>query len=167
MSRRAHDILKQNIMGAVCARVCPTEVLCEGACVRNDQEHKPVAIGALQRHATDWLFRSAHSAVRAWAETGRRIAVVAAGQQGFLARTVFPCSPRCHGIRGAGQAGGLNEYGVAAYKVTGLIAQREVEYLLEIGGIEPGCGSGSGGTSCCHDCDRITTRCSWVSVWAE
>ena len=43
-------------MGAVCARVCPTEVLCEGACVRNDQEHKPVAIGALQRHATDWLF---------------------------------------------------------------------------------------------------------------
>ena len=51
----AKDILSQNIMGGMCARVCPTEVLCEGVCVRNTQEGKPVRIGALQRYSTDWL----------------------------------------------------------------------------------------------------------------
>ena len=53
----ARDILSQNIMGGMCARVCPTEVLCEGVCVRNTQEGKPVRIGALQRYSTDWLMK--------------------------------------------------------------------------------------------------------------
>jgi len=52
----AVDILSQNIMGGTCARVCPVEALCEQACVRNTNEDKPVTIGELQRHATDWLF---------------------------------------------------------------------------------------------------------------
>src|SRR5437773_3313305 len=51
----ARTILSANILGASCARVCPTEVLCEGACVMNDLHHKPIDIGRLQRHATDWL----------------------------------------------------------------------------------------------------------------
>ena len=51
----ATDILSANILGGMCSRVCPTEILCEGACVRNTQESKPVQIGALQRYATDWL----------------------------------------------------------------------------------------------------------------
>src|SRR3954469_13145777 len=71
----AHDILQQNIMGAVCARVCPTEVLCEGACVRNDPEQKPVAIGALQRHATDWLFNRHIQLFERGSATGKRVGV--------------------------------------------------------------------------------------------
>src|SRR3954462_8000020 len=79
----AHDILKQNIMGAVCARVCPTEVLCEGACVRNSPEHKPVAIGALQRYATDALFASGEQLFKAGPSTGKRVAVVGGGPAGL------------------------------------------------------------------------------------
>lgn len=133
----AHDILKQNIMGAVCARVCPTEVLCEGACVRNHQDRKPVTIGALQRHATDWLFdRNIQLFARA-PDTGKRIALVGGGPAGLS------CAHRLamlgHGVtvfEARDKLGGLNEYGVAAYKVTNDIAQREVDYLLEIGGID-------------------------------
>jgi len=133
----AHDILKQNIMGAVCARVCPTEVLCEGACVRNDQEHKPVAIGALQRHATDWLFDRRIQLFERGPETGRRIAVVGGGPAGLsCAHRLSMLGHSVTVFEARDKLGGLNEYGVAAYKVTGLIAQREVEYLLEIGGIE-------------------------------
>ena len=134
----AHDILEQNIMGAVCARVCPTEVLCEGACVRNHPEQKPVAIGALQRHATDWLFDRHIQLFEHGPDSGKRVAVVGGGPAGLScahrlamlghAITVFDAHDKL---------GGLNEYGVAAYKVTSQIAQREVDYLLEIGGIEP------------------------------
>jgi glutamate synthase (NADPH/NADH) small chain len=132
----AHDILQQNIMGAVCARVCPTEVLCEGACVRNHQDRKPVAIGALQRHATDWLFERGIQLFRRAPGSGRRVAVVGGGPAGLS------CA---HGLAMLGhdvtvfearrKLGGLNEYGVAAYKVTAGIAQREVDYLMQLGGI--------------------------------
>ena len=133
----AHDILKQNIMGAVCARVCPTEVLCEGACVRNDQEHKPVAIGALQRHATDWLFDQHIQLFERGPDSGKRVAVVGGGPAGLsCAHRLSMLGHSVTVFEAREKLGGLNEYGVAAYKVTGLIAQREVEYLLEIGGIE-------------------------------
>ena len=116
----AHDILKQNIMGAVCARVCPTEVLCEGACVRNSQEHKPVADRrvAASRHRSR-CSTAACSCSRRGPSTGKRVAVVGGGPAGLVvcasardARsrvTVFEARPKL---------GGLNEYGVAAYKVT-------------------------------------------------
>jgi len=134
----AHDILQQNIMGAVCARVCPTEVLCEGACVRNDPEHKPVAIGALQRHATDWLFDRQIQLFERGPDSGKRVAVVGGGPAGLsCAHRLAMLGHSVTVFEARDQLGGLNEYGVAAYKVTGQIAQREVEYLLEIGGIEP------------------------------
>ena len=122
-------------MGGMCARVCPTEVLCEGVCVRVDDDHKPVEIGALQRYATDWVYRDDARLFERAGPTGRRIAVVGAGPAGLacahaLARlgheiTVFEARPK---------PGGLNEYGIAAYKVPGF-PQREVEWLLSIGGI--------------------------------
>ncbi|MGH8679386.1 MAG: FAD-dependent oxidoreductase, partial [Burkholderiales bacterium] len=133
----AHDILKQNIMGAVCARVCPTEVLCEGACVRNDQTHKPVAIGALQRHATDWLFDSRIQLFEHGPSSGMRVAVVGGGPAGLsCAHRLSMLGHSVTVFEAREKLGGLNEYGVAAYKVTGEIAQREIEYLLQIGGIE-------------------------------
>jgi dihydropyrimidine dehydrogenase (NAD+) subunit PreT len=132
----ATDILSANIMGGACARVCPTEILCEGACVRNLHEHKPVNIGGLQRHATDWLFARGEQIFTRAPETGRHVAVVGGGPAGLAcahalavlghAVTVFEARPKL---------GGLNEYGIAAYKVPDAFAQHEVDYILSIGGI--------------------------------
>ncbi|AOK32388.1 MULTISPECIES: NAD(P)-dependent oxidoreductase [Burkholderia] len=137
----ARDILSANPLGGMCARVCPTEILCEGACVRHHQDGEPVEIGALQRYATDWqlareaagekpLFERASS-------SGKRVAVIGAGPAGLA------CA---HGLARAGhdvvifdthgKPGGLNEYGIAAYKTVDGFAQREVAWLLSIGGIE-------------------------------
>ncbi len=79
----AKTILTQNIMGGMCARVCPTETLCEEACVREAAEGKPVLIGQLQRYATDTLMdKGVHPFTRA-APTGKRVAVVGAGPAGL------------------------------------------------------------------------------------
>jgi glutamate synthase (NADPH/NADH) small chain len=79
----ALKILDANIMGGACARVCPTEILCEGACVRTAQENKPVKIGLLQRHATDWVFERGFQPYERSAPTGKRVAVVGAGPAGL------------------------------------------------------------------------------------
>jgi glutamate synthase (NADPH/NADH) small chain len=133
----AVDILSANPLGGMCARVCPTEILCEGACVRNHKDDKPVAIGALQRHATDWAMNRGEPLFTREADTGRHIAVVGAGPAGLACAhklalsghrvTVFDALPK---------PGGLNEYGIAAYKVVEDFAQREVEWLYSVGGIE-------------------------------
>jgi len=132
----AQTILDQNILGGMCARVCPTETLCEQACVRETAEGKPVLIGRLQRYATDTLMAAdTHPFTRA-APTGKSVAVVGAGPAGLA------CAHRLamHGhdvvlYDGRAKAGGLNEFGIAAYKTTEDFAAREVEWLLQIGGI--------------------------------
>jgi glutamate synthase (NADPH/NADH) small chain len=133
----AVTILEENIFGGACARVCPTEVLCERACVRNHSEDKPVDIGALQRYATDHLVERGEQPFRRGAPTGKRVAVVGGGPAGLAcahrlamlghAVTVYEARPKL---------GGLNEYGIAAYKVPGGFAQGEVDFILSIGGIE-------------------------------
>ncbi|WP_322028818.1 NAD(P)-dependent oxidoreductase [Paraburkholderia sp. J76] len=137
----ARDILSANPLGGACARVCPTEILCEGACVRNHQDGEPVRIGALQRHATD--FQTAREAAGAPAlfkrasDTGRRVAVVGAGPAGLAcAHTLALAGHRVSVFDARAKPGGLNEYGIAAYKVVDDFAQREVQWLLSIGGIE-------------------------------
>jgi dihydropyrimidine dehydrogenase (NAD+) subunit PreT len=143
----ASVILEANPLGGMCARVCPTEVLCEDACVRHTLEDKPVEIGLLQRHATDALFAKPGKPLFTRAErTGRRVAVVGAGPAGLA------CA---HGLARAGhdvvifearaKGGGLNEYGIASYKATGNFAQAELEWLLSIGGIELRTGVSLGG----------------------
>src|SRR5215471_3360969 len=79
----ALDILGANVFGGSCSRVCPTEVLCEGSCVRNKPGDEPVQIGALQRHATDWVFEANAPLFRRAADSGRRVAVVGAGPAGL------------------------------------------------------------------------------------
>ncbi|MDB9964983.1 NAD(P)-dependent oxidoreductase [Planktomarina temperata] len=132
----AKTILDMNILGGMCARVCPTEVLCEQACVREISEGKPVEIGRLQRHATDRLMaKNIHPFDRA-AATGKKVAVVGAGPAGLS------CAHRL-ALKGIdvtiydarSKAGGLNEYGIAAYKSTNDFAAKEVAWLLSIGGI--------------------------------
>jgi dihydropyrimidine dehydrogenase (NAD+) subunit PreT len=138
----AKTILTANPLGGMCARVCPTEVLCEQACVRNTNEDKPVEIGALQRHATDALMAKPGAPLftRA-APTGKRVAVVGSGPAGLAC--AHGLAREGHGVvifEARAKAGGLNEYGIASYKTVGGFAQREVEWLLGIGGIEVRCG---------------------------
>ncbi|KAA9007030.1 NAD(P)-dependent oxidoreductase [Histidinibacterium aquaticum] len=132
----AKTIFDQNIFGGMCARVCPTEELCEEACVREMAEGRPVEIGRLQRHATDSLMaRQGHPYVRA-AETGKRVAVVGAGPAGLSCAHRLAMKGHAVTVYDARErAGGLNEYGIAAYKSTEDFAAREVEWLLGIGGI--------------------------------
>lgn len=141
----ANTILQANIMGGMCARVCPTESLCEGSCVRNTEEDKPVLIGMLQRHATDALFEKGIQLFSRKPATGKKIAVVGGGPAGLacahhLAReghdvTIFEARSKL---------GGLNEYGIAAYKTPDDFAQTEVEYILALGGITARCDTALG-----------------------
>jgi dihydropyrimidine dehydrogenase (NAD+) subunit PreT len=132
----AVDILSANPLGGMCARVCPTEILCEGACVRNHQDEKPVAIGALQRHATDWAMARGEVLFKRAAETGRHVAVVGAGPAGLACAHRLALAGHTVTIYDAhDKAGGLNEYGIAAYKTVDDFAQREVAWLLSVGGI--------------------------------
>lgn len=133
----AAGILKQNILGGSCARVCPTEILCEDACVRNhDAEKRPVTIGLLQRYATDNARFSSHPFQRA-PSTGKKIAVVGAGPAGLsCAHRLAMLGNDVVVFEAREKAGGLNEYGIAKYKLTDNFAQKEVDFLLEIGGIE-------------------------------
>lgn len=136
-SGSARTILSQNILGGTCARACPTETLCEQACVRNVSEDVPVEIGRLQRFAVDHLMEQdvPHPFTRADA-TGKTVAVIGAGPAGLACAhraamlghdvVIFEAKPK---------PGGLNEYGLAAYKMADNFAQREVEFLLQVGGI--------------------------------
>ncbi|AOJ17507.1 NAD(P)-dependent oxidoreductase [Burkholderia vietnamiensis] len=132
----AMDILGANPLGGMCARVCPTEILCEGACVRNHQDAQPVAIGALQRHATDWAMVTGAVRFTRAPDTGRHVAVVGAGPAGLAcAHRLALAGHRVTLFDARAKAGGLNEYGIAAYKTVDDFAQREVEWLLSVGGI--------------------------------
>ncbi len=133
----AKTIFDQNIFGGMCARVCPTETLCEEVCVREIAEGKPVKIGLLQRYATDTAMRQNKQFYERAASTGRKVAVVGAGPAGLA------CAHRLamHGhsvdvFEARPKPGGLNEYGIAAYKTPANFAQAEVDYILSIGGIE-------------------------------
>ncbi|SFA87590.1 glutamate synthase (NADPH/NADH) small chain [Poseidonocella pacifica] len=132
----AKTILGQNILGGMCARVCPTETLCEEACVRMTAEHRPVEIGRLQRYATDTLMaKGVHPFERA-PGTGKRIAVVGAGPAGLACAHRLSMNGHDVVIHDArGKPGGLNEYGIASYKSVAGFAAREVDWLLKIGGI--------------------------------
>jgi glutamate synthase (NADPH/NADH) small chain len=133
----ARKILEENIMGGMCARVCPTEVLCEEACVRNTNESKPVAIGLLQRYATDEVIEKKVHLFERRSSTGKTIAVVGAGPAGLsCAHWLASMGHKVTVFDQNKKIGGLNEYGIAAYKVLNNIAQKEAEYILEIGGIE-------------------------------
>lgn len=132
----AKTIFEQNILGGMCARVCPTEQLCEEMCVREVAEGKPVKIGELQRYATDHYMAHKDQPFERAAPTGKKVAVVGAGPAGLS------CAHRLasHGhdvvlFDANEKLGGLNEYGIAAYKTTENFAQKEVDFVLGIGGI--------------------------------
>jgi glutamate synthase (NADPH/NADH) small chain len=137
----ARTILSANILGASCARVCPTAVLCEGACVVLDREGDPVKIGRLQRYATDHVYENKIQVLKPAAKkSGKRVAIVGGGPAGLgcaaeLAQlghqpVVFEKKPA---------AGGLNTYGIAYYKMTPQASLEEVELVKSLG-VEFRCG---------------------------
>ena len=133
----AKTIFDQNILGGMCARVCPTETLCEQACVRELAEGKPVKIGQLQRFATDHAMKNGVQFYERAKPSGKRVAIIGAGPAGLA------CAHRLamHGhdvtiFESRKKPGGLNEYGIPAYKSVDGFAQHEVDYVTAIGGID-------------------------------
>jgi dihydropyrimidine dehydrogenase (NAD+) subunit PreT len=131
----ARTILDANILGASCARVCPVEVLCEGACVMHRYNKQPIQIARLQRFAMDSLHASgAPLPFTPAADTGFSVALIGAGPASLACAAEL----RRRGIRALlyearSLPGGLNTYGVAEYKLPLVESLREIEMLAQLG----------------------------------
>jgi len=133
----AYTILSENIMGGMCARVCPTEILCEEACVRNLHTDKPVSIGLLQRYATDPILQNNISLFERAPSSGKKVAIVGGGPSGLsCAHRLATLGHDVVVFNRDRKLGGLNEFGIAAYKTVNNFAQQEVQWILGIGGID-------------------------------
>ena len=129
-------IFDENIFGGMCARVCPTETLCEEACVREHAEGKPVRIGLLQRFATDAAMAVGKTPFTRKPPSGKRVAVVGAGPAGLSCAHALALEGHAVTVFEAREkSAGLNEYGIAAYKVPDDFAAKEVAFILSLGGI--------------------------------
>jgi len=130
----AAAILDANILGLSCSRVCPVDVLCEGACVLHRYNQQPIEIGRLQRHAMDRFYARGAKLPAPPPDRGARVACIGGGpaslacaaelrRRGFAA-TIFESRP---------MAGGLNTYGIAEYKLRPPDSLREVELVRSLG----------------------------------
>lgn len=129
----ARTIMDSNPVGASCARVCPTEELCEGACVLNHST-KPIMIGDLQRYATDWAIKNEQALFKPGEKNGLKVAIIGGGPAGLssareLARfgyevTIFESKP---------EAGGLNTYGIVSFRLPQKVSLWEVKQVEELG----------------------------------
>jgi len=137
----ARTILTANILGASCARVCPTQVLCEGACVVLDLEGDPVKIGRLQRYATDHVQEKKVRLFKPAAhKSGKRVAILGGGPAGLgCAAELAQLGHQAVVFEKKAQAGGLNTYGIAYYKMTPETSLLEVEMIKDLG-VEFRCG---------------------------
>jgi glutamate synthase (NADPH/NADH) small chain len=130
----AKTILEANILGHSCGRVCPTSVLCEGACVLNGEGKRPVLIGRLQRHAVDHVLDNNIALFTPGKSNGKRVALIGGGPASlscafYLRRdgyetVIFDAHP---------EPGGLNTYGIAAYKMRANESVREIEMIRKMG----------------------------------
>jgi glutamate synthase (NADPH/NADH) small chain len=130
----AMTILSANILGHSCARVCPTSVLCEGACVLNMEGKKPVEIGKLQRYAVDPVIDNGTQLFKAGSANGYRVALIGAGPASLSCAAelrkrgyetvIFDANP---------QPGGLDTYGIAAYKMRAQDVEKEIAMIRALG----------------------------------
>jgi len=133
----ARSIFMSNILGMTCARVCPVETLCVGACVYNAKDEAPIQIGKLQRYATDAAYQAGTRFFHAGPDSGKKVALIGAGPASLAA---------AHRLRIEGHAvtvfeqrsviGGLNTTGIAPHKLRADVSIEEANWVLQIGGIE-------------------------------
>src|SRR3954471_1094725 len=137
----ARTIISANILGASCARVCPTAVLCEGACVVLDREGDPVKIGRLQRYATDHVYENKIQVLKPAAKkSGKRVAIIGGGPAGLgCAAELAQLGHQAVVFEKKPKAGGLNTYGIAYYKMKPEVSLEEVELVKSLG-VEFRCG---------------------------
>lgn len=129
----AGTILESNLLGATCARVCPVQELCEGACVLG-AEHKPIAIGRLQRHAMDFAYKNGITPIRPEKSTGQRIAIVGAGPAGLsCAGELAKLGHSVTLFEKRDLAGGLSTYGIIGLREPMEVALAEVAMIEKLG----------------------------------
>src|SRR5437868_5276187 len=129
----ARVILDANPMGHSCARACPVDVLCEGACVLNDRDEQPIKIALLQRHATDWALEHDYQPFTAGVPTKKKVAIIGAGPAGLsCARDLRRMGHAVTIFEERGQPGGLNSYGIAEYKMRLPIALAEAKMVIDL-----------------------------------
>jgi len=130
----ARVILDANPMGHSCARACPVDVLCEGACVLNDRDEQPIKIALLQRHSTDWALEHEYQPFAAGPSTNKKVAIVGAGPAGLsCARDLRRYGHAVTIFEEKAHPGGLNSFGIAEYKMRLPIALAEAKMVLDLG----------------------------------
>lgn len=129
----ARTIMEANPIGASCARVCPTEELCEGACVLNDST-QPILIGKLQRYATDWAIHNQKVLFKAGKANGYSVAIIGGGPGGLsAARELAVMGYRVTIFEADDEAGGLDTYGIVSFRLPKRISFWEVEQVKSVG----------------------------------
>jgi len=129
----ARTILESNLLGATCARVCPVQELCEGACVLGT-EHKPIAIGRLQRHAMDFVYAKGTDLFEPGKATGKKVAIIGAGPAGLSCAGEL--AKRGHSVtlfEKRDLAGGLSTYGIIGLREPAEVARAEVAMIEKLG----------------------------------
>lgn len=130
----ARVILEANILGESCGRVCPTEVLCEGACVFNERGEEPIEIGRLQRYSVAHVLDANKRLFHAAAPNGKRVACIGSGPASLAcAAELAILGYRVVIFDKNDLPGGLNTYGIAAYKTLAQDSLREVEFIRQLG----------------------------------
>lgn len=133
MKGSATTILEANPIGASCARVCPTEELCEGACVLNSST-KPIKIGELQRYATDWAMETNTQLFKSGQNNGQKVAIIGAGPAGLsAARELGRLGYQVTIYEAEAKAGGLGSYGIVAFRLPNEVVDWEVEQIEQLG----------------------------------
>lgn len=128
----AATIMLSNPVGASCSRVCPTEELCEGACVLNHAT-KPIQIGNLQRYATDWAIRNEQILFEAGEKKGKTVAIVGGGPAGLsAARELARLGYTVTIFEAEAQAGGLNTYGIVSFRLPQAVSYWEVDQVRNL-----------------------------------
>src|SRR5271167_3475923 len=129
----ARTIFESNLLGATCARACPVQELCEGACVLGS-EHKPIAIGRLQRYAMDFAYAKGIDLFQAGKATGKKVAIIGAGPAGLSCAGEL--AKRGHSVtlfEKRDLAGGLSTYGIIGLREPMEVALAEVRMLTQLG----------------------------------
>ncbi|HVP24620.1 MAG TPA: NADPH-dependent glutamate synthase [Methanomicrobiales archaeon] len=132
--RKASHILKsENILPAVCGRVCPQEIQCEGVCVLGVKD-RPLAIGKLERFVADWERENGVELPRVAPSTGKRVAVVGSGPSGLTAAAELARSGHAVTLyESLHEAGGVLMYGIPSFRLPREVVRAEIESVLSLG----------------------------------